>query len=80
MAEELKRMTGSLRPLTAQERQSIRPWRLRAVAAGAGDTVATLARALPFADRREQHFRVLNGMDADETLEPGRLYKIVSDR
>lgn len=79
-AEELKRAVYSLRPLTAQEKQNVQPWRLRTVSAQSGDTVATLAQRMPFDRMKDDHFRVLNGLDAGDNVQAGRLYKIVSDR
>jgi predicted Zn-dependent protease len=78
LVEDLKRATYSLRPLNAQERQSVQPWRLRSVTAGAGDSVASLAARMPFDSLREEHFRVLNGLNPGENVTPGTVYKIVS--
>lgn len=80
MIEELKRSTYSLRPLTAAERQQVKPYVLRSVVARGGDTVASLAREMPFEDMPEERFRVLNGMNPGEQVRTGETYKVVSDR
>lgn len=80
MAEALKRAAHSLRPLTAQEKQDIRPWVIRVVKAGAGDSVASLAQRMPVDTMKEEHFRVLNGLNPGENVQAGKLYKLISDR
>lgn len=78
LVEDLKHATYSLRPMTAAEKRDIRPWTLRVVTAGAGDTVSTLAARMPFESARDERFRVLNGMKPGEQVQAGRKYKIVS--
>lgn len=43
----LKRMTYSLRRLSVEEKNNIRPYKLRVITARAGDTAAGLARTMP---------------------------------
>lgn len=80
LVEELRRTTYSLRPLNAQEKRDIQPHRIRIITAKAGDSVASLARRMPFDTLQEERFRVLNGMTSGEQLVAGRRYKIISDR
>jgi predicted Zn-dependent protease len=75
----LKRTTYSLRHLTGQERNSLKPYRLRIVTARAGDSVQSLSSSFPYSDYREERFRVLNGMKAGEKVMPGFRYKTVID-
>lgn len=77
LVEGMKSASYSLRPMTDQEKQSIRPRKLKIVTAGVGDNVATMAARMSVEGNREQHFRVLNGLDTQQTLNPGQLYKIV---
>jgi len=79
LLDDLKRTTYSLRPLSAQERTTVKPYRLRTVTAAAGDSVASLSSRLPFPNLKEERFRVLNGLSANAQVVPGRLYKIVTD-
>jgi len=79
LVEELKRTTYSLRPLSASEAQTVRPYRIRIVTAGAGDTAASLARRMPFSDYPEDRFRTLNAMGPGEQVVTGQKYKIVTD-
>lgn len=78
LIEELQRTTYSLRPMTAQEKRDIKPYRIWIVTAQAGDTAASLGRRMPFDSLQEERFRVLNGLKAGENLVAGRLYKIIS--
>lgn len=80
LLDELKRTTYSVRPMTAQEKQTVKPYRLKAVTAQAGDTIASLSRMMPFDDHRELRLRVLNGLAPAEQLVPGRRYKMISSQ
>lgn len=77
LVDELKRTTYSLRTMTAQEKQSIRPRKLKIVTASASDTAASLGARMVVEGNREQHFRVLNGLDNNQNVTAGNLYKIV---
>lgn len=77
LVDDLKRTTYSLRPMTAQEKSSIRPLKLKIVTAGASDSVATLANRMAVQQNKEAHFRVLNGLENAQNLTAGELYKIV---
>lgn len=78
LVEDLKRMTYSLRPLDAMERQTIGPSHISIIKAEPADTVASLSGVMSFEDRSEERFRVLNGMNAGDEAEAGRYYKVVS--
>jgi predicted Zn-dependent protease len=69
---------NSFRRLSEAEARAIQPLRVRLVAVGAGDTVATLARGMAVGDAKEERFRVLNGLDAQDEPEPGTRVKIIS--
>lgn len=75
--EDLQRTTYSFRRMNNTERQSIRPYRLRIVAAGGGDNVTSLARQMVFDDKPIERFRVLNGLHNNEEVKSGALYKII---
>lgn len=77
LIEELKRTTYSLRNMTAQEKNSIQPLKIKIVTAGASDSVASLSNRMAVPHNREQHFRVLNGLENGQDLMAGNLYKIV---
>jgi predicted Zn-dependent protease len=78
--EDLKRMTYSLRPITPDERARFAALHIDVVMARANDTVQTLAAQMNLQDAREDpiaRFRVLNGLNGNDVIVPGRLYKIV---
>lgn len=75
--ESLKRFTGSLRSITPEEMQSIRPYHLSLVTAKAGDTVTSLANQSALKAFAEQRFRALNGMTPSENVTVGQMYKLV---
>jgi predicted Zn-dependent protease len=75
---DLQQMIGSLRRMTDAEKQSMRPWRIRVIAAQPDDTVASLAARMPFDKMNEPRFRALNGLKAGEQIAPGMKYKLVS--
>ncbi|MEH3106720.1 MAG: M48 family metalloprotease [Sphingomonas fennica] len=70
-------MVQSFTRLSDAEAARIRGKRIQIVTVGAGDSVATLARRMAFADRQEQRFRVLNGLEADGAVRAGEKVKLV---
>ena len=76
---EFGKVTGSFRRLTPQEVASVRPQRLRLVAAGPQDTVQTMAQRLAPSDHQVERFRTLNGLKPGQAVAAGRLYKIVTE-
>ena len=70
-------MLQSLRRLSAQEAAAIRPRVIDIVTVGAGDTVQSLAGRMAYSNYQIERFRLLNGLDADDTLERGRRVKLV---
>ena len=75
LVEGMKRATYSFRKMSASEKNSIRPYRIKTFAAKAGDSVASIARRSPFDKLQEERFRVLNGLQPEEQLQAGKLYK-----
>lgn len=73
----LKSATYSLRAMTASEKSSIKPDRISIVTASSGQSVASMASRMPFDNYNEERFRVLNGLNAGDTLVPGQKYKII---
>ena len=73
----LKSATYSFRPLTDAERQSVRPYRAHIVTAGAGDSVASLAAKMSEGPKKEESFRVLNGLESREGIKAGWRYKVI---
>jgi predicted Zn-dependent protease len=68
---------NSFRRMTLAEIKSARPLRLRVVPVRPGDTVEKLAGRMAHHDRQVERFRVLNGLDARDKVNPGDLVKIV---
>lgn len=68
----------SFRRLTAAEAGRERPWRLRVVTVGAGDTAESLAARTPFDSAAAERFRVLNGLRPGEQPRPGTQVKLVT--
>ena len=77
--DELKKTTYSFKKLTASEKNSIRPKRIKLVAAKSGDTVATMAKRMDVDELPADQFAVLNGINVNTPLVAGRLYKVISD-
>lgn len=76
--EALKAVTYSLRQLTQNERASAQPKRIKVVTASASDSVASLARRLPYDDGlNEMRVRALNGLSDGQNLVAGKRYKII---
>ncbi len=68
---------GTFRRMSLAEIEDAKPLRLQVVTVGPGDTVEKLASRMAIADRRVEHFRVLNGLEAGDRLKAGSEVKIV---
>lgn len=79
LVQALRDSAYSFRSMSASEKNSVRPYHLRLYTAKAGDSVASLARRQPFTQLQEERFRILNGLDANEGLVSGRVYKIITE-
>ena len=79
LAEPLRRMTYSLRPLSAQEAAAVKPWRIQVSRVAAGDSVASLAGRMAMPDHKEDWFRTLNGLKPGEQVQAGQMVKIVTE-
>jgi predicted Zn-dependent protease len=75
--QDLRAATHSLRSLNDKEKREMGPRRVRLVAANQGDAVSDLAGKMAFEAHNSRRFRVLNGLDTNDGLQAGRLYKIV---
>ncbi|MFK7840604.1 MAG: M48 family metalloprotease [Bdellovibrionales bacterium] len=78
--ENLKRASYSFDRLTQSEKNKLSPNRIHIVTAKSGNTIASMARNLPFSDNREDRFRVLNALLPNEKLVAGRKYKTISNK
>ena len=74
----LRRITHSFRRMRPEEWVRYRPLRLKLVAAGPGDTQATLAAGMPFATLKLERFAVLNGLEPGAAIQQGDRFKTVS--
>ncbi|RKF19328.1 LysM peptidoglycan-binding domain-containing protein [Altericroceibacterium spongiae] len=70
-------MFQSMHRIGAQEAGSVTPRRIDVFTAQRGDTVQTISSRMAFDNAREQRFRVLNGLSANDQLMPGQQYKLV---
>lgn len=78
VVEGLKRTTYSFRQMTQQERNAVRPAKIRTFTASAGETVASASARMAFSAHKEDRFRVLNGLPSGN-LVAGQTYKLVSE-
>lgn len=78
-APALQEMVMSFRKISATEAQAAKPLRLRVVTARPGDSVASLARHMGYAQHQVERFRVLNGLSASDGISRGARYKIVAE-
>jgi predicted Zn-dependent protease len=68
---------ASFRRMSIAESKAARPLRLRVVTVGNGDTAEQLASRMAVTDRKLDRFRILNGLEQGDHLNPGDLVKIV---
>jgi predicted Zn-dependent protease len=69
---------NTFRRMSTAEAASAKPLRIRVVQVGEGDTVERLAARMA-TDRKEERFRVLNGLGANERVRAGEQVKIVTE-
>ena len=77
LSRPLRETTYSFRKLSAAEAAAVKPWRLVRHTVRPGETAATLAARMPFADYRLERFLVFNGLSEGSTLPAGGTVKIV---
>lgn len=73
----MDRAAASFAKLPAAEARSFKPKRIAVHEARAGDDVASLARRMAFDDRKEERFRVLNGLPPNGRVREGQRVKLV---
>ena len=78
LSEALQRSTFSFRTLSAQEAAKVNALRLLIVRSRPEDSVAGLARTLPFGRFNDDWFRVLNDLQPGQPLPAGTLTKVVA--
>ena len=69
----------SFRLLGPDERENLKPLRVRIVTARAGDTDVSLAERIQGVDRKVEMFRLLNDLDGGATVRAGTRYKIIAE-
>ena len=77
--EAFRRTTYSFHKLTADERRTLTPLRIRVVTVRAGDAVDSIAQRMQVESDKRRRFEVLNGLAAGARLAPGDRVKIVAD-
>lgn len=70
-------MIESMRRLSAAGAAAIRPREIDIVTVRSGDTVASLAQRMAYADLKVERFRTLNSLAANAALRPGDKVKLV---
>lgn len=77
----LKRATYSFAPLSAQDKNALRPYRIKIIAAKNGDSISSLSARMAqidsAGDYRDARFRMLNALRAGSVVHAGSLYKII---
>jgi len=78
LSESLRRSTYSLRRISEDEAQQIKPLRLKIREARSGDTISELSKKLPYGTLNDAFFRVLNDLKPGEGLTAGEMIKVVT--
>lgn len=76
---ELKTTTYSLRTMTASEKASVKPKKIRVLVASKTATVSSMAAHMKVDGNKAEHFLVLNGMKANQNVIAGQPYKVVTN-
>lgn len=75
--KQFREAVQSFRRMSNAEIRTARPLRIKVVTVKSSDTVERLAARMAVADKPVERFRVLNGMDPSDKLEPGTMVKLV---
>ncbi|MCB1739486.1 MAG: M48 family metalloprotease [Gammaproteobacteria bacterium] len=78
LADAFRRTTYSFKQLTPEQARSVAPLRLQVRKARADDSIAQLARNLPYGALNEAWYRVLNDLPENQSPRPGQLIKVFS--
>ncbi|MBM6576805.1 M48 family metalloprotease [Microvirga sp. SRT01] len=70
-------LLASVAALTPTQAAAIKGKIVRVVAVKAGDTIESLSARMAYPDYRRERFLTLNGLSANDRLQPGRLVKLV---
>jgi predicted Zn-dependent protease len=76
---DFRSAVGSFRFVTAQEAQSLRPYRIEIATVQPGDTAVLLSHRMGYRDRQLERFLTLNGLQPGQTLRPGDTVKLVTE-
>ena len=68
----------SFRKLSDEEAAKVKPLVVRVITVADGDTVESLAKRLPYAEREVERFRMMNALAPDAVVKPGDKVKIVT--
>jgi predicted Zn-dependent protease len=79
LGEWLRRTTYSFRKLTEAEAARVQPLRIRVLTVGPRDTVESLSKRMAFDTAQEKRFRLINGLQPNDTVRPGDRVKIIAD-
>ena len=74
-----RRTTYSFQAMSANQASQAQPLRVRVRKVRQGETVAGLARRMPFDEYQVQRFLALNGMKPGEGVVPGQSVKIIAN-
>ena len=79
LSEGMRSITYSFRMIGETEAEQLQPLRIRIVSASESDSLFGLASQSGFTDHAVKRFSVLNDLDGQTTIEPGRIVKLVRE-
>jgi predicted Zn-dependent protease len=74
---QFRESVASFRRMSNSEIRQARPLRLKVVTVTARDSIDRLAARMAVSDKPVERFRVLNGLDPADKLEPGSMVKLI---
>jgi predicted Zn-dependent protease len=77
LSESMRGITYSFRMIGEEEAARLQPLRIRIMSAGKSDSLSGLASQSGFTDHAVRRFSVLNDLDGETAIEPGRIVKLV---
>ncbi len=75
-----RQVSMSFRLLSAQEKASLKPLKVRVVTVKAGETVGSIAASMSGVDRKLDLFRLINALPPGASVSTGDRVKVITDR
>ncbi|MFD2204612.1 M48 family metalloprotease [Kiloniella antarctica] len=79
LSEDFRRTTYSFKRISKSEAAKLKPYRIKIHTVRSGETLASLAKKMPFSDYKLERLLVLNGLKENSPLQRGQKVKLITE-